>query len=154
MAEPARETLTPVDTVSLRSQRFGDYDVPADRVLAFAEGLIGFPTARRFALLDAPRPESPFRCLVCLDLPELGFVVCDPVRLWPDYAADVPVLAGSAAGDVAVLAIVTIPHDAREMTANLMAPLAIDSRTRVGRQVVLDIGRYGTRHPLLAPPIA
>lgn len=151
MAEPARQTLAADETVPLRSQRFGNYDVPASRVLHLSEGLIGFPTARRFALLDSSRPDSPFRCLVCLDLPELGFVVCDPIRLWPEYADDVPLPPGSCAEDVAVLAIVTVPRDPRAMTANLMAPLVIDSRSRVGGQVVLDSDRYGTRHPLLAP---
>ena len=151
MAEPARQELAADATVPLRSERFGNYDVPANRVLHFAAGLIGFPAARRFALLDSSRPESPFRCLVCLDLPELGFVVCDPLRLWPDYAADVPALPEARPEDVAVLAIVTLPRDPREMTANLLAPLVLDSRSRAGAQVVLDTGRYGTRHPLLAP---
>ena len=151
MAETAREAVAGTATVALRSQRFGDYDIPVDRVLHFPDGLIGLPTARRFALLDSNRAESPFRCLVCLDLPELGFVVCDPIRLWPEYAADVPVPDGARAADVAVLAIVTVPQDARDMTANLMAPLVVDSTSRVGVQLVLDTGRYGTRHPLVAP---
>src|SRR5262249_51248384 len=141
--------LAECETVPLRSQRFGNYDVSVDRVLHFPEGLIGFPTARRFALLDGSRPEPPFRCLVCFDLPELGFVVCDPTRLCPDYASDIPAPEGTAPADVAVLAIVTVPQDPQAMTANLMAPLVVDANARVGRQVVLDTGRYGTRHPLL-----
>jgi flagellar assembly factor FliW len=124
--------------------------VPAERVLAFPEGLIGFPAARRFALLDPPRAGSPFRQLLCLDDPELGFVVCDPEALWPGYGASLPPSSG-APEDQAVLALVTVPADAREMTANLMAPLVVDCRARVGRQVVLDVGRFSTRHPLLPP---
>ena len=134
----------------LRSQRFGDYDIPATRVLSFADGLVGFRDARRFALLDSNRPESPFRCLVSLDVPELGFVVCDPTRLWPGYAADLPPPASGRLEDQAVLAIVTIPQDPGQMTANLMAPLVVDCTTRTGCQVILDNGRYSTRHPLLA----
>jgi flagellar assembly factor FliW len=137
-------------TVPLQSRRFGSYDVPAERVLVFPDGLIGFADARRFVLLDSSRPDSPFRCLVCLDFPELGFVVCDPVRLWPGYAADLPPPDGGRAEERAVLAIVTVPHDPREMTANLMAPLVFDCTTRAGRQIVLDGDRYSTRHLLLA----
>jgi flagellar assembly factor FliW len=135
--------------VWLHSKRFGDYEVPSERVLTFAQGLIGFRDARRFALLDASRPGSPFRCLVCLDEPELGFVVCDPVALWPSYAADLPAPDEGRPEDVAVLALVTVPQNALEMTVNLMAPLVVDCRTRSGRQCVLDNGRYSTRHPLL-----
>ena len=147
MAEPARQALT--DTIPLHSERFGDFEVPADRVLNFPEGLIGFREARRFVLLEPTRPGSPFRCLVSLDVSELSFVVCDPIALWPGYAADLPPPADGSVGDLAALAIVTVPQNANDMTANLMAPLLLDSRTRTGRQTVLDTGRYSTRHHLL-----
>jgi flagellar assembly factor FliW len=141
-------------TVPLRSRRFGDHDVPVDRVLSFPAGLVGFPAARRFALLEPARADSPFRCLVCLDEPELGFVVCDARALWPAYVAELALPAGTEAGDAVVLAIITVPEDPSAMTANLMAPIVVDGRTRTGCQLVLDTGRWTTRHPVLAgaPP--
>jgi flagellar assembly factor FliW len=124
--------------------------VPVERVLNFPDGLVGFREAHRFALLESSRAGSPFSCLVSLDFPELGFVVCDPIQLWPGYGADLPPLAEGRVEDRAALAIVTVPGNAHEMTANLMAPLVVDCRSRTGRQVVLDTGRYSTRHTLLA----
>jgi len=137
------------ETVPLHSRRYGDYDVPLERVLTFPDGLIGFADARRFVLLDSPRPDSPFRCLVCVDFPELGFVVCDPLGLWPAYAAELPPVDEGRAEDRAALVIVTVPHDPHAMTANLLAPLLFDCTTRTGRQVVLDAERYSIRHQLL-----
>lgn len=151
MGEPARRALAASDSIALHSERFGDYAVPAERVYSFAEGLIGFREARRFVLLEPDRATSLFRCLVCVDSPELGFVVCDPTTLWPDYVTDLPPLVGTSAEDLSVLAIVTVPRNPREVTVNLMAPLLIDSRARTGRQLVLDTGRYSTRHALLSP---
>lgn len=150
MAEPARQTVETAEPIPVRSRRFGTYDVPVDRLLQFPEGLIGFPQARRFALLDATRSDAPFRRLLCVDEPELGFVVCDPEALWPGYGAALPPYEGGRE-NLAVLAIITIPKNPLEMTANLMAPLVVDCRTRVGRQLVLDTGRFSTRHPLLPP---
>jgi flagellar assembly factor FliW len=149
VAEPARKALTAGETVPLRSKRFGDFDIPADRVLEFPEGLIGFPEARRFALLESSKPGSPFRCLVSLDIPDLGFVVCEPAVLWPGYGDDLPKPSAWGATEVAVMAIVTVPKNAQEMTANLMAPILVDCRSRTGCQLVLDTGRYSTRHTLL-----
>jgi len=57
--------------------------------------------------------------------------------------------ANGSVGDLAALAIVTVPQNANDMTANLMAPLLLDSRTRTGRQTCMDTGRYSTRHHLL-----
>jgi flagellar assembly factor FliW len=144
MGKPAGEAVAAGDRISLHSTRFGDHELPSDRVLAFPGGLIGFCDAHRFVLLEPERPGSPFRCLVCVDQPELGFVVCDPVCVWPDYPADVPALEEIASAERDFLAIVTV----RDMTVNLMAPLVVDRRARTGRQVVLDTGRFSTRHPL------
>ncbi len=152
MAEPARQqSLDERATVAVSSRRFGDYTFALDRVLHFPEGLIGFPAARRFALLESARPGGLFHVLHCLDLPELGFVVCDPGLFWSGYTADLPRPDDLASEDMAVLAIVTVPQNPVEMTANLMAPLLINLRTRIGVQIVLDTGRYSTRHPVLPP---
>src|SRR5581483_9863039 len=107
VAEPARQAVA--ETVVIRSKRFGDYEVPADRVLVFRDGLIGFPHAQRFVLLEPTRPGTPFRYLLCVDLPELGFVVCDARALSPLAARDVPLPADTRPEDVAILAIVTVP---------------------------------------------
>lgn len=150
MAEPARQVPSVTEAVPLRSRRFGDHEVPVDRVLTFPEGIVGFPAARRFALLEAARPGSPFRCLACLDLPDLGFVVCEPEALWPGYIAELPLPEGVPAADVVILAIVTVPADPTAMTANLMAPLVVECSTRTGHQMVLDTARFTTRQPIFA----
>jgi flagellar assembly factor FliW len=155
VAEPARQTVA--QTVFIRSKRFGEYEVPVDRILTFRDGLVGFPEAQRFVLLEPSRPGSPFRYLLCVDLPELGFVVCDATVLSPGYRQHIPLLPETRPEDAAVLAIVTVPVEPRAMTANLMAPLVIDSRTGAGRQVVLDTGCHPLRFPIFSvdsPPSA
>jgi flagellar assembly factor FliW len=52
--------------------------------------------------------------------------------------------------DIKVLVILTIPPGRpRDLTANLMAPLVINLRTRLGHQVVVDKAGYSTKHPVL-----
>jgi len=149
VAEPARKAVDG-DPIHVDSKRFGAYAVPGERVLVFPEGLIGMPDARRFALMEPSRPGSPFRQLLCIDLPELGFVVCDPEELWPGYGAHLPPYEGGRE-NLAAMVLVTVPANPKEMTANLLAPLVVDPRTRVGRQIVLDAGRLSTRHPIFPP---
>jgi flagellar assembly factor FliW len=148
-AAAAGEIVTTSAAVTLRSRRFGTYDVPADRVVELADGLVGLPHLRRFALLEPAQDGSPFRYLVSFDEPEIGFLVCDPEAFFPGYALRLPRSAG-VGPESAVLTIVTVPAEARRMTANLMAPLVIDGTTRSGRQIVLESGGWSTRHPLLA----
>jgi flagellar assembly factor FliW len=131
--------------VRIESPRFGTHAVPAERVIALPDGVVGFPAARRWALLEPRHPDAPFRYLLCIDQPELGFVVCEPEPFWPGYTSEVP----RTAADSVVLVIVTVPGDPRDMTANLLAPLVLDVATRTGRQLVLDGQRWGTRHRVL-----
>jgi len=131
------------------SPRFGTYDIPATQIIRFPDGLIGLPEIREVALLEPRTPGSPFRYLLCANQPEVAFVVCAPDDFFPGYAAEVPKPEDAAAEDVVVLVLVTVPQRPREMTANLLAPLVIDCRSREGRQVVLDAARFTTRHRLL-----
>lgn len=131
------------------SQRFGTYEVPAAELVHLPDGLIGLPEAGRVALLEPKTPGAPFRYMLCVDQPEMAFLVCDPDHFFPGYSAQVPRPSGADQGDIAVLAIVTVPENPREMSANLLAPVVVDCRTRRGRQVILDVGQFSTRHRLL-----
>lgn len=131
------------ETIRVRSGRFGELDVPTDRVLHFPQGLIGFPRARRFVILDH-RPGSAFKWMLCLDQPDLAFAVVEPGTFVPDYRAPLELAARTLAAepkDVALFVIVTIPSDPTAMTVNLMAPVVVDVRTRRSRQLVLEDGR-------------
>jgi len=131
------------ETIHVRSSRFGELEVPADRVLHFPQGLIGFPRARRFVILDH-RPGSPFKWMLCLDQPDVAFAVVEPARMVPDYRAPIELAARTLRADptdVALFVIVTIPADPTAMTVNLMAPVVVDVRTRMSRQLVLEDGR-------------
>jgi len=140
----------PREVVEVHSTRFGAFAVPADRVLWFAEGLVGFPDYHRFVIMEHTRP-GPLRWLLCLDEPELAFAVVDPAEFFPDYRVDARGCLGCAPDeDVVVFAIVTIPRAyPGGMSANLMAPVVVNVGTRAARQMILDDGAYSTRHPLL-----
>lgn len=140
-------------TIHVRSRRFGTFDVPADRVLTFPQGLIGFPEASRFVILDH-RPGSPFRWMLSLDDPELGFAVANPGELVAGYEPPLELacrLLQAPAEHVALFVIVTIPSDPTAMTVNLMAPVVVDMRTRRARQIVLEGTKLDPRHPVLTP---
>jgi len=130
-------------TISVLSSRFGEFAVPADRVLHFPQGLIGFPRARRFVILDH-RPGSPFKWMLCLEQPDVAFAIAEPGTLVQGYQAPLELAARSLGTDpdnVVLFVIVTIPPDPTAMTVNLMAPVVVDLRTRLSRQLVLEDGR-------------
>lgn len=141
------------DTVMFSSAVLGPIAVRAADRVTFPTGLYGFPDAREFALVPAGR--DAFCWLQSVTEPSLAFLLTDPFAAFPDYAPDVPDadiahFGGdlvSAPGRMAVLAVVTLggPGNA---SANLRAPIVIDTQARCARQIVLPDEPRGVAEPL------
>ena len=152
MASPAERTGE--RTRKVVSQRFGSFEIPEDRVFRFGNGLIGFPKAEHFVLLDH-RPGSPFKWMLSLEDPELAFAVANPSDLVSDYSPPLKKAAKQLSAndaDVAIFALVTIPSDPTQMTINLMAPVAVDLRSMTAEQLILDRPDLSPAHPVVAKP--
>jgi flagellar assembly factor FliW len=109
--------------------------------LEFVGPVAGFPDRRWFVLAEID-PASLLRSLRSLDDPGLRFLVLPPGPFFPDYAPElgnewVEALELTAAEDALVLVIVTPGATAAEATANLLAPVVVNVRTRRAAQVVL-----------------
>jgi flagellar assembly factor FliW len=150
-AESLSRAALPPDAVHVESRRFGAFAVPRHRIIEMPQGLIGFGRLHRFVVVDH-RPGSPFKWLLSLDDPELAFAVADPTELVSGYVPPVELATRTlpcAADDLALFVLVTIPRDPTAMTVNLMAPVAVDLRTRRARQLVLEDGRYPATHAVV-----
>ncbi|MCG3127640.1 MAG: Flagellar assembly factor FliW [Phycisphaerae bacterium] len=135
----------------VETSRFGSVEIDGDRVITFADGILGFPQHRRFALLQTGT-DPVFFWLQSVDDPSLAFVVCDPLAFVPDYSVpvrreDVEELRLRDLADSQVLVIVNKSDG--HLTANLQGPLVIGANSLIGRQMVLSDKRFGTRHRLL-----
>lgn len=139
----------------VQTRYWGVQEVAEDRLVCFPQGLPGFPDCHRFVLLG--EQGGAFLWLQCVDDPEVALPVTDPFALVPGYEVpleedDVELLGVEAAQEVAVLVVVTVRSDPLRATANLAAPILVNTTRRVGRQKVLAEAPYSVRHPLLALP--
>jgi flagellar assembly factor FliW len=114
----------------------------------------GFPQARRFALVQLD--DDGMLCqLRSLDDPSLRFLVMPPVPFFPDYAPEVgddvvEDLQIDSADDVIVLLVLNAGESLTTTTANLMAPVVVNTATMRATQVILDDPAL----PLAAPLVA
>ena len=121
-------------------------------VLDMVTPMVGFPEHRRFAL--ARLDEDGLVCdLFSLDDESLRFVVVPPSAFFADYApeiddATVEQLGIESADDVVALLVVTLGDRLEDATANLMAPVIVNHRTRRAGQVLLDDADLPLRAPL------
>lgn len=122
-------------------------------VISFPNGLVGFAQWRRFVLLEDPE-ELPVAVLQCIDDTDVSFLVTDPVCMFPDYRFDLSPedrceLGLTLPGVERTLCTLAIKERPIMVTANLLAPIVINSETRMARQVILDGSGYTAQHPLL-----
>jgi flagellar assembly factor FliW len=121
-------------------------------VLEMVQPLQGFPTMRRFAL--ARLDDSGLVCdLRSLEDPDLRFVVVPSGPFFADYApeiADAVVadLGVESAEDLIALLVVTLGPTPDSATANLLAPVLVNHRTRRAGQYLLDDVDLPMRAPL------
>jgi flagellar assembly factor FliW len=143
-----------VDNVQIETSRFGTLAVAEREVISMPEGMIGFPGLNRFVIFRH-KGGSPFWWLQSLENGDLAFILMDPLLLAPDYELNInqedTALLGieTSTNGIQAWAVVNIGRqDPPEITANLLAPVVVNSQTRVGKQVVLLDTPYTLRHPV------
>lgn len=134
-------------------------DIP---VIELVQPLPGFPELRHFALvqLDGAPQEAASAGddgLLCalrsLEDPELRFLVLPPHAFFPDYApvVDDTVVAEleiASADDVLLLVVLTAGESLDSTTANLAAPVLVNTVNLKARQVILDDPALSVSTPL------
>jgi flagellar assembly factor FliW len=141
--------------IVLETRRWGKLEVDLNEVIAFPKGIPGFEAFKRYALFTSEEIQ-PFQWLICIDEPDLGFVVVPPEAFYPDYnpklfEADLKELQTDPDDKLALLAIVTLARNPVESTANLQGPLLINLTKKIGKQVVVADDRYSVKHPIVRP---
>jgi flagellar assembly factor FliW len=140
--------------VLVRSDRLGELDIPADKLLMFPDGLLGFPDAIRFVMVEVEGSDE-YRWLQSVEDPGLAFLAVIPWAFFPDYSPEIDDATQSELGvaqptDAIVLCLVTIRDETDPpITANLLGPVIISTATRVGRQVVQPDSSLPTRAALV-----
>jgi flagellar assembly factor FliW len=123
-------------------------------VIDLVHPLPGFPDQRQFALVQLD--EGGMLCqLRSLDDPDLRFLVMPPMAFFPDYAPEVgdDVVADlqiTSADDVIVLLVLNAGDSLDTTTANLMAPVLLNTATLRASQVILDDPDLSIAAPLVA----
>ena len=123
-------------------------------VIDFVAPIPGFPEDRRFVLVRLD-DAGVLYSLKSVDSDGLRFLVVPPAQFFPDYEAEIDdetlaLLGVTDAADLLVLLVVTAGDSgAEDATANLMAPIVLDQRTRRAVQLILSHGGLPVRQKLM-----
>jgi flagellar assembly factor FliW len=120
-------------------------------ILHFEHGLPGFEEEKQFVIL--PMEGTPFSTLQSVFTKDLAFFTTNPFLFFKEYDFELPEsvqeqLKIKEESDVLVQAILTIHEPLDNSTANLQAPVVINVKENLAKQVVLTDSQYKTRHEL------
>ncbi|MCK4468043.1 MAG: flagellar assembly protein FliW, partial [Desulfobacterales bacterium] len=136
----------------ISTTRFGDISIDESRVIQMREGMLGFEHLGRYVLLTQDK-KIPFWWFQSLEDGSIAFVVINSLAVKPDYEPvisddEVKLLEIASPEDAVLLSVVTIRSDPFKVTANLRAPIVINAKKMLAKQVVLVEPDYPVQHPI------
>jgi flagellar assembly factor FliW len=138
----------------VETTRFGSIAVLDNDIITFPEGMLGFSKINQYVLVERS-DDSLFLWLQALKKPSVAFPLLEPQIFEVNYKVELQdedrkTLALDTLNHAKIFAIITIPSDPTKMTANLKAPIVLNLKTRLAKQVILHTIDYPIRKSIFA----
>lgn len=126
--------------MQITTKFFGEMNYDEKEIITFNTPLSGLPNSTRYALLKKDEDEL-FFWLQSIDEPTLCLCLIDMFKIMPEYNPEVSEAQVMALGeinfdDIKTLNILVIPEKLENMTANLLAPIVINEKTKKAAQII------------------
>jgi flagellar assembly factor FliW len=140
------------ESVKIKTTRFGELEVNPNDIVTFAEGLLGFENLKKYFVVD-PGDSTLILWLQSTEDEKVAFPIIEPKIFKPDYIAkllpaDLNGLDLDSLQNAKLYSILTIPANVTEMSANLKAPVVINSNKKVAKQIVLQDSKLSVKHEM------
>jgi flagellar assembly factor FliW len=140
--------------MKIETKFFGSQEINEENIITFEHGIPGFENFHQF-IISSYNDDSPFLVMQSVEKSDLAFILIELVNIVPGYAID---LSNELAAeiklekpeDAVVVTIVNIPGELSRATVNLAAPIILNSKVKLGKQIILNNPAYGLKHPLFA----
>ena len=135
--------------MKIQTKFLGEVQIDPASIIQFPQGIPAFEEEKEFVVIPLGA-QSPFVTLQSVQTPSVGFMAAYPYHFKPNYAfdleqEDLQQLQIEKSEDVLVYAILTLKDTLENSTMNLLAPVAINVKKQIGKQVVLH---ENAEHPL------
>lgn len=142
--------------MNMETTRFGKIEYNQEEVISFNNGIPGVHDYKKYILLPMDsEQETPFYFLQSVEEGSLSFLMLDTLTFYPDYQfelkdAEIEALEIEKPEDVLVLTMITAKGSLKEATTNLKAPIVINHKQKLAKQIVLEKEQYLIKQPLFA----
>lgn len=136
----------------MKTKYHGETHIEENEIITFANGLPGFLEEKKFVILPFGE-DTGISVMQSVGNPQLAFVITNPFFFYKnyDFTIDdqvVEQLQLETEKDVTVYVILTVQDPFEKTSANLQAPLILNAKKQLGKQVILTNTNYQTRHSI------
>ncbi len=131
------EKIATNTTKRINTLQFGEIEIEEKHIFHFDYGMLGFEDLREFVLIS-DEETVPFRWLISVENPEIGFPVLSPWHVDLTYN---PGRDFNIDREV-IFVVITLEDGKGHMSANMKAPVVLDVVDQTGRQVILPTDKY------------
>lgn len=140
--------------MQIKTKYLGDVEITEEDILHFPNGLLGFENRHEFIFLNIPGNEH-FKVLQDINNSFLAFLLINPWDFFKDYEIDILDedlaklgIDSNQKDKLGVYNIITLGSTLQKSTANLLAPILINTGEKIGKQYILNDSSYSTKHRL------
>ncbi|NLK62451.1 MAG: flagellar assembly protein FliW [Fusobacteria bacterium] len=139
--------------MKFNTTRFGELNIVKNEIINFPEGLLGFENMKEYTIFEMEEG-NPLMWMQSLNDGALAFIIIRPFEFYPNYLLEltekeVEFLNVESPEDTDVFAIVVVPEDPSNMTANLQGPLVINRKKNIAKQIISTNPKHKLKHYIL-----
>lgn len=135
----------------IETKHFGTMEYNVNKTVHFPDGLFGFESYKKYFPIPLDEDNDAIICLQSLDEKDVAFITMNPFLLSPDYHPEISDADRKALGnpkdeEISYYCICVLQDTLENSTINLKCPIAVNARTLMARQLILDQPEYNFRH--------
>ncbi len=132
--------------------RFGTTETNENKIINFPSGLPGFEDLHQFIIIEAGNTK-PIYWLQSAENKHIALPLIISFAILNDYNINIREneledLYVESENDLLILNVVVIPEDITKMTVNLAAPVVINAKRGIGKQIIIDAAELPLRYPI------
>jgi flagellar assembly factor FliW len=136
----------------IKTKYHGKIVIKKEDILTFEKGLPGFLEETEYIILSLSEDQS-FSIMQSVSTENLAFVIVNPFHYLQEYDFQledsvIEELELKSEKEVQVFSILTVEDPFDKTTANLQAPVIINTTNLKAKQIILNNGNYKTKHSI------
>ena len=139
--------------MKISTKHFEEMTIQPEDIITFPQGIPAFDNMTKYILIPASEGETPFYFLQSTEDALLCFLVLDTFTFFPQYDIEIDELTIEELKlqpeHVSVFSIVTANNGLKNATTNLKAPIILNTKDNLAKQVVLEKGNYQIKQSLI-----